>query len=45
MVFYVLTQKAIGFNNVGIVSVRRNDYRFHFGDMSKSNLFLSLYQR
>ena len=33
-----LMQKAINFNDVGIVSVKGSDYRIHFWHMSKNDV-------
>ena len=32
-----LMQKAMNFNDVAIVSIKRNHYRIHFWDMSKDD--------
>ena len=35
-----LMQKAISFNDVAIVSIKGNDYRFHFWYMSKNDAII-----
>lgn len=31
-----MTQKTMTFNDVPVVTIRKNDYRIHFGFMTKS---------
>ena len=35
--FHDLTQKAMSFKNVAIVSIKGNDYRIHFSHISKND--------
>ena len=36
-VYHTLMQKAMGFNDLAIVSLKGNDYRIHFCYMSKDD--------